>query len=95
LVGGILFHFNSIGNRPETDDAYARVNLYSHNPLAIRANPGWSVAYSPFIFIKTFRTDLKPAGAIPAKRFLFATAAADILAQPATAISLFFIFFHF
>jgi hypothetical protein len=41
------------------------------NPLAVRTYPGGAVADTPFVFGKTFRAYLKPAGTVPAKWFLF------------------------
>jgi hypothetical protein len=41
------------------------------NSLAIRTDPGWSVADTPFVLGKALRADLKTAAAIPAESFDF------------------------
>ena len=63
---------------------------YSHNSLAIRAYPGRTITQSPLILIKTLWTDLKTAGAVPAERRLFFTAATAVFTNSAAPVTSFF-----
>jgi hypothetical protein len=48
--------------------------LHHSDSAAIRTDPGWTIADSPFVFFKTFRADLEAARTVPAK-WQFSTAA--------------------
>ncbi len=59
--------------------------LYSHNPFAVRADPGRPVADPPFIFLKALHADLESARTVPAEGFfLFAAMAAVFTNSPAS-----------
>ena len=41
--------------------------LHHSDAAAIRADPGRTICHAPFVLFKTWRTNLKTAGAIPAE----------------------------
>jgi len=49
---------------------------FSHHSYAftIWTNPGWTITYPPFIFLKTIFADHKTTGTAPAKCLLFLAA---------------------
>ena len=60
--------------------------LHHADTLTVRTNPGWTVTYTPFVFLKTFLAYLKAAGATPAEIFLFTAAMATVLAELSPAV---------
>lgn len=61
--------------------------------LTIRANPSRSVTNSPLIFFEALFTNLKTAGATPAKSLFFLTTVTPIFTKPLTSV-IFFLFCH-
>ncbi len=62
--------------------------------FAIRAYPGRAITDTPFVFFKTLRTNLKPAGTIPTKRFfLFTTMTFKLFSTATSCLS--FLASHF
>lgn len=57
------------------------IRLDTHNPFAVRANPGGAIADSPLVFLKTLHTYLETTRAIPAKRFFLPAAMALIFTK--------------
>ena len=68
-----------------------RIRISHHpNPFTIRANPGWTIAYTPFIFFKAVLADHKPTGTTPAKLLFFLAAVTNIFSNPSFSVTSFF-----
>jgi hypothetical protein len=64
------------------------------NTLAVRANPGWPVADSPFVFCKAVRADGKTACAAPTEGEIFFTAMAGVVLFAPAAAGILCVIFH-
>lgn len=73
-----------------------RDELHHADALAVRTDPGRAIGNSPFVFLKTFLTDLETTWATPAKFFFLITAMTPIFAKLSEAVpGLFNTFTHF
>lgn len=65
------------------------VPLHHPNSFTIGANPGGSIAYTPFVFLKAVSADHETAGAAPAKFLLFSATVTDIITASPSPVATF------
>ncbi|MBM9535792.1 hypothetical protein [Desulfobulbus alkaliphilus] len=77
-------YLSPLSKSKESTDRHDNGLFHHVNPLAVRADPGWAVADTPFVLGKALGADLETAAAIPAESFALFAAVALKFFFPAT-----------